>query len=509
MRLFGKLAGLVVLVSVAASHAHAQTNTVISDPVLDLLIQKGIISQAEAKKLRADVAANQATNSSMPKTKWAIGVKNGEFFGDVRLRYENREAWSPNGSRLEFDRLRFAARVGLRADLPSDFYFGLRLETSSNPRSSWVDLATSSSGVPFNGPWGKSSTGVNVGQIYIGYRPKPWADITLGKMPNPIYTTPMVWDQDINPEGGSERFNFKVGQAELFGTFGQFFYEDVNPTRSTPGLIPTLPSGSDASAPWMFVWQLGGNYHINDDVAAKAAATLYNYTGTGGKVVLNSSGAVLNPVFTGPFVGEGSPAVNGSSGFPSGPNNGFTFNQTGINDLLVLEFPFELNFKISDYRARFFGEFAMNLDGADRARAAVFGAAHNPGVQLTLPLQKNDVKAYQVGFAFANGNNINTINGANNHRRGWETRVYWQHVEQYALDVNLMDSDFFEGRGNLEGIYAAAAYSVTDNIIGTVRFGHAWRINPALGTGGANQDLPFANPIQDYQIIQADVSCRF
>ena len=205
--------------------------------------------------------------------------------------------------------------------------------------------------------------------------------------------------------------------------------------------------------------------------------------------------------------------VNGSSEvYPgAGRNNGFTFNQTGINDLLILDFPFEVNFKICDYRARFFVDFGMNLDGADRARAAVAGAASNPGVQVALPVQKNDNKAYQklalrlamAAFIIGNGQQFE--------QSPWRLgrRVYWQHVDQYALDVNLMDSDFFEGRGNMEGIYAAAAYSLTDNIIGTLRFGHGWRINPLLGTGGANQDIPFVNPIQNYQIIQADVSCRF
>jgi hypothetical protein len=509
MRTIGKLVVALALLSAVAPRINAQTNTFASDQLLDLLIKKGYVSEDEAKKVRAEAAVAQTNNTDFPRSKWSIGngIKNGEFFGDVRLRYENRTIHTPNGSRFELDRLRYAARVGLRADLVDDFYFGLRLETASNPRSSWVNFATSTSGTPYSGPFGKASAGIGIGEIYIGYKPKPWLDVTLGKMPNPLYATSMLWDPDINPEGAAERFNFKVGEAELFATFGQFYYEDVNPTRSVAFLVPTMPGGTDAPSPWLFAWQLGANYHINHDLSAKAAATLYNYTSHGANSQTGSS--VLSPGFNGPYVGEGATNFNGSSGFPSGPNDGFAFNQTGINDLLVLDFPFELNFKISDYRARFFGDFAMNLDGADRARAAVNGAANNTSMKLTLPLQKNDDKAYQFGLAFANGDNINTVNNSNNHRGGWETRVYWQHVEQYAIDPNLMDSDFFEGRENLEGVYVAAAYSMTDNIIGTVRFGHAWRINPALGTGGANQDIPFINPIRDYQIIQADLNCKF
>ena len=91
----------------------------------------------------------------------------------------------------------------------------------------------------------------------------------------------------------------------------------------------------------------------------------------------------------------------------------------------------------------------------------------------------------------------------------WEFRTYWQHVEQYALDPNLLDSDFFEGRGNLEGIYTALAYSFTDNVIATFRYGYASRINDKLGTGGSNLDIPQMNPIQHYNLLQLDLTLRF
>ena len=75
--------------------------------------------------------------------------------------------------------------------------------------------------------------------------------------------------------------------------------------------------------------------------------------------------------------------------------------------------------------------------------------------------------------------------------------------------MSLIDSDFFEGRGNLEGIYTAVAYSLTDNIIGTLRYGFGHRINHALGTGGSNQDLPQLNPINEYQVFQVNLTYRF
>ena len=111
-------------------------------------------------------------------------------------------------------------------------------------------------------------------------------------------------------------------------------------------------------------------------------------------------------------------------------------------------------------------------------------------------MQLGQDKAYQAGLAV--GNNLGLVYGTSPKKHTWEARVYWQHVEQYALDPNLLDSDFFEGRGNLQGFYAALAYSFSDAMIGTVRCGRADRINRDLGTGGFNADLPLPNPIERY-----------
>ena len=86
---------------------------------------------------------------------------------------------------------------------------------------------------------------------------------------------------------------------------------------------------------------------------------------------------------------------------------------------------------------------------------------------------------------------------------------FWQHVEQYSLDPNLLDTDFFEGVENLQGIYSAFAFGFSANVIGTVRYGYASRINDQLGTGGSGQDIPQMNPIHTYSIFQVDMTVRF
>ena len=58
--------------------------------------------------------------------------------------------------------------------------------------------------------------------------------MTAGRMPMPLYTTPMVWDSDINPEGAFEKFKYTIGNVDLFADFGQFDYQDPSSASEVP-----------------------------------------------------------------------------------------------------------------------------------------------------------------------------------------------------------------------------------------------------------------------------------
>jgi hypothetical protein len=514
--------GAGVLVS-----AVAMNGVCAPDPLLDVLIKKGVLTEQEAKDIKAEAEAGQtnAPPSSTSKWKLSAGLKNIELIGDLRARYEYRQAEAPGDGGVILNRYRYALRLGLRGDLFDSFYYGLRLETASNPRSPWVTFGTSSSGIPYTGPYGKSTAGINLGQAFIGWRPGSWGDLTVGKMPNPLYTTAMVWDTDINPEGLAERFTYTVGQVDFFSTFGQFLYADLTPTSASGGVGFNSFVGQTSAEVYQIAWQSGLNYHINADTSAKIAATLYQYAGL--KTSGLTSGSSTSPYFGDPFVGEGAYAgpnssfpVNGYSGYgtsgtiPGNLSLGYPNNQVGLDHLLVVEIPFEFNFKIKELNARAFGDLAYNLDGKARAEAAAAGYATYqansipPSTLTGFKPQTADCKAYQFGLAVGNSP-LGLVYGSVSKKNTWEARAYWQHVEQYALDPNLMDSDFFEGRGNLEGVYSSVAYSFTDGIIATLRYGYASRINGLLGTGGSNFDIPQVNPLEHYEILQFDLTYRF
>jgi Putative porin len=171
-----------------------------------------------------------------------------------------------------------------------------------------------------------------------------------------------------------------------------------------------------------------------------------------------------------------------------------------------------------------FGDFAYNLEGSQRAQAAAAAfntLNHDNALNVspappahTLIAQTGDDKAYQIGLGIGSDDIVygpmqGLVYGTSAPRHSWEIRTYWQHIEQYSLDPNLLDLDFFNGLENLQGVYVSAAHAFTGNVIGTFRYGHASRINNSLGTGGSSGDIPQINPVNNYDIYQVDLTVRF
>jgi hypothetical protein len=484
----------------------AAAQSEILDELLEKLKDKGVLSEDEYQALKkareeerveqraerrrqALKAASDAEKEEKAKqaTKVDInpGIKSIQVYGDLRLRYESRAGSSSfpiqsagNAFDLTSDRWRYAGRIGLRGDLTDDWFYGLRLDTGTNPRSSWVTFGNNNNAAAGgSAPFGKGGDGIQFGQAYLGWRAWPWLTVQAGKMPNPFFTTPMVWDPDINPEGLSERINYAFNDnLTLFANFGQFVYQQYSPNDNSGGL------GFASHDGYMFGWQGGASYKFAEKVNARAAVSFYNYAGMNRRTAFNT----IPNGFQGPF------AAGAQNTLPAN-NLGF---HNGTNDLRYFEVPFEVNFPVGPWSGRAFGDVAYNLKAGERAAHGSYASAGDEGL------------AYQLGFAV--GTNLGlTMNQVAAKKNTWEARVYYQRVQLNSIDPNLTDSDYFEGRTNLEGVFMALAYAPTDSIIGTLRFGGAHRLNANAPTPGSNPDIPAVQPLTQYKLIQFDLTWKF
>lgn len=472
--------------------ARAQDN----GALLDLLVKKGLINDQEAEEVRADLTRDSASTSA-GKLKLSTPLTELEIYGDARVRYEIRtaEAGAPDtistpGDNTQRNRFRYRLRLGLRGTLVDDWFFGLRLETSTNPRSTNITFGDDS-GV--NGPFSKDSDRISVGQAYFGYKGVRDLTLTVGKIQNPFITTSMTWDGDINPEGLAEQwkhtFSFGGGHSsagaesyskdgktvvstsqstpsdpiivDIFANFGQFVYDDTNPENPV-GPAPSNVPNRDA---FLLGWQVGAKINFTKTVYLQLAPTLYNYTGTG-------------DTFNTHFVGDPT--------FLDGAGNKVSTNQTGVNSLLVFDMPVEFGWKFGELPMRVFGDFAVNFDGDERAAAA----GH--------PDKGDQRYAYQIGIGA----------GKLKAKRDWQLSAFYQHVDQFALDPNLVDSDIFDSRVNMEGFVVQAGYALSDAVFFNLTYGYGQQADRSLGTGGVG-DAFSLNPLRKYSIFQTDLSVKF
>src|SRR6202023_2003396 len=204
------------------------------------------------------------------------------------------------------------------------------------------------------------SDGINVGQAYLGY--KGFKDITLtaGRMPNPLVVTAMLWDPDINPEGLAEQwkhtfsFGAEGGEPAAYSKDGKNIAPVV--AKSEPlikldifvNLAQLIYDDANTDA-FLMAWQAGARVTFPKGIFFQVAPTIYNYTGNGDSFNIHYQG--------------GDPNVTNAVSLAQ--------NQTGINSLLIFDLPWEIGWKIDKLPMHIFGDFAANLEGDERAKAAL------------------------------------------------------------------------------------------------------------------------------------------
>lgn len=210
-----------------------------SDALLDKLVQKGILSAQEAKDLREDAQKdfdrNYRRETSMPK--WVNSLK---FGGDFRGRFEQNNA--ENEAYIDRNRFRYRVRFGATASLIDNFEVGLRV-ASGNPQ-------TNPGGTLVGGQPITANTDMNslesrkflwVDAAYAKWTPIKNNDWTvtgiIGKMDNPFSLSNMIWDYDIDPEGGALQVAYNVNSQHTLKANGAFFVlDEINQTPTGAGL---------------------------------------------------------------------------------------------------------------------------------------------------------------------------------------------------------------------------------------------------------------------------------
>lgn len=454
--------------------------TAMADSTIDLvnaLVAKGVLTEEEGKllskgregeKASEDKAIEKAVKSG-GKITISDAIDNATVYGDIRARYELRRGEDSSNIREDRERGRYKLVLGVKTSA-GDFYSDIALSMGANGRSdnsTFGNAANSSNG-------SNTKETVYVKRALLGWKVTDWLKVEAGRVANPLYTTPMVWDGDLTFEGLVEKIEYQWGKVNLFANFAQSQYigdrQDftiINNDRVTNDLM---------------AFQGGAKFDINDRVSAKAALTFTKFSND------HAPGAA-------PFV----PGLGSDSG--RGVSLGTI--TTATNDIRTIEIPAELVFKLNDsMKLTAFSDYVTNLDGKDRYEAAVAAAtASSASRGAVIRSAGNDDKAWLIGLG------LSSQQGKQPKHGDWSSRLWYQDVGIYALDPNTVDSDFMDSRLNMKGIVLKGEYFLRDNVLVNLSVGHANRKNGKLSAAASQSDI--ALNLDSFSLYQMDITYRF
>jgi len=470
--------------------------------LLDALVKKGVLSDQEAEDIRASAAKDYATT---PAGKLSLPdyVSNLKLYGDVRYRFEYLDEKPENGlisraaglgnNATTTERNRYRVRIGADYVFTDNFKAGVELESSN---------ANDSANQTMGDAYGKYS--INVGLAYLQWKPIDWLTLTAGKQRNPIYTTNLVWDPDINPEGGSEVANWtfpldfgstaapasrdpKDAKAILAPaesepsnmslSIGITAFQGIYADNSENAATPTNGSGvADRTDIWQFVEQVPVQFNFNKDTFVKVVPGFNSYTGGG---TSNGSGFIGGPL---------SPAGGGL--FGGGGAIQFS-NPHAADHLQIFTAPGEVDWKLWNLPFRAYWDFALNTEGKARVQDVYLGE-HNgltvPGGTTTTLNPANRLAQRQNQDL---GDNVGWVTGlqvgVNKKKGDWSIRGDFRQVGLGAVDPNTNDSDWGDSFLNQQGIQLTSTYNFTDFLTGSLTYFDTWDYKNGLLDGVDHQ----------------------
>ena len=438
---------------------------VFSDTTEDLvnaLVTKGILTEDEAVLLSKQHAGESKERDQKVKSKLSISkyLDEGKLYGDIRVRQEWRDANEFGGNdSIDRSRQRYKITLGFKTKIADNWFTDLALAMGSKGRS---DNATLGSG-----GYGEDKQQLFVKRAMLGWKPIDWLTLQAGRIKNPLYTKPMVWDKDLTWDGASWKTKYKMSKQTTISTTGGVNTMTGDDTQSI--------SDDDKDSQYQLSGQVIGKHKFDakSGPSAKVGLTYTMYTND------DDDGLLFNPT------AEGNDAQN------------------AINDLSLIEIPADYKMMVKPgLGMTVFGDYAYNIDGDDRRKAWInSGAGGNNG-------GADDDSAFMLGLGFGSYKDFKALDKGKQKKGDWKGNLWYQEVGTYSVDPNHVDSDIFDSKVNLKGFAFKGQYMIEDNVKFNVAYAHGEINDKSVGcTPGVKGDTKMC--IDDMDLIQLDVTYKW
>lgn len=428
-----------------------------SGPLIDALVRKGILNDQEAEDIRADLQRDFA-GSSAGKTELSSSLSRFKLSGDMRIREQfetQAKRDNPATAKDESAASSERTRTRLRFRLNGDFAFqkgwgaGFALETAQ---------ASDSGNQTLQG--GADDYGIYLAKAFVSYTHDDLY-LVAGKQKNEFYTTDLVWDADINPQGFFEQYALNVNKdTSVTLRAGQFLMQDQTENKG---------ASTDNADAWMFYQQVEFK-----QVAGPATVRV-----APGFLVYNASTMVGN---------DGAPAPGNESAY------------VGTNEnLKVVTLPGEIAFKDfggAGYALRVYGDLAYNTESENRVKEAYYTkASPKPASVDDAPL------AWLLGVGYGYG--LGKTQG------DWKVSADYREIGLGSIDPNINDSDFAFSRLNQKGFKFAGSYNLTDFASVNLTYFLTSELNSLPGSGLSNAAASKLADLDHSRTCQIDLNVKF
>lgn len=436
------LAASVAAVIAGGTSGYAQS----ADALIDKLVDKGILTQTEAKELREEVDKDftRAYQAKSGMKEWVTALRMG---GDFRARFDHIDSHDDQPGFSNRDRYRFRIRYGVTAVLFDNLEVGLRLASGAVDTNPISRNQTSQD----NG----SLKAIGIDQAYGRYTALRndivEASITVGKMANPFVFSDLVFDEDYTPEGLALNLNFPLGDLHSLKFAGGAFALDEISTSSRDPFMFGAQGRFDSKWTKALETSFGaGILSLWHEENLRGAFTTQT-------VVTDSAGNTHTNTVAGALA---VPDVN--RGNSRGSDGRLTFNYNPVvADAAV-------TFNLESFPFMYSGPFPIRLGG---------DFIYNPAID-----DRN--KGYTIGVTF----------GKSGKRRTWDLTYRYKYLEGDAWYEEVVDSNsgviyggatpaYFAGT-NIKGHMIKAQFSPFDAVTLGATY-HLYRMieeNPADGT---------------------------
>lgn len=384
-------------------------------------IREEVVAQAKQERW-GDV---NAVPEWLDRLKWEGDIRlryQADLFGDGNAPPSYFQAIGQDIDNTQEDRQRgrVRLRLGLNANVVSGVDAGIRITTgnTSDPVSTNQTLGTYD-----------NKYSLVLDRAYLRLTPLEGLSISGGRIPNPFFSTDLVWDDDLNFEGVAATFRPWPDAERVwrpFVTAGVFPLQEID------------ENGIDVRAKdkWLIGVQGGAEWAPSLTTRVKAGASYYDYRNIAG---------IRNPTPSDTFYDETAPRFRqkGNSLFDIDP---------GADDLFALA---------ADYRI---ANLTLVADFAWQEPLHVIGSfdwARNVGFDRAEILARTgqdigpETDGYQVKLTVGYPK-VNDF-------EKWQAFVGYRYLERDAVLDAFTDSDFHLGGTNAEGFFVGGAYGLYKN----------------------------------------------